>query len=320
MAEISIIVPIYNVEKYLCNCIESILNQSFSDFELILVDDGSPDNSGKICDEYALKDSRIKVIHKKNGGLSDARNVGAKNATTDYVVFVDADDTVKKNFCNDLITPCKKYKCDIVTSLVEEFVHDESTGNKYPKSEQIVSGKDAFSMVLVSNKIEYYGVAKLIKKDLFLKHQFPVGKTYEDAFTIPKLLFDAQEVCVTTNQNYNYIRRENTITIGKFKKSDLDCIEAHKQNLKFTEMNSKKDIEGAQFRVYWSLLYVLSKIDYFSCKQDFKLIKKEIMDNYIQLKRNSYLSSYRKLEAKFLRINVILYIMFNKIVTIIKNK
>ena len=291
MAEISIIVPIYNVEKYLSNCIESILNQSFSDFELILVDDGSPDNSGKICDEYALKDSRIKVIHKKNGGLSDARNVGAKNATTDYVVFVDADDTIKDNFCNDLITPCKKYKCDIVTSLVEEFVHDESTGNKYPKSEQIVSGKDAFSMVLVSNKIEYYGVAKLIKKDLFLKHQFPVGKTYEDAFTIPKLLFDAQEVCVTTNQNYNY-----------------------------TEMNSKKDIEGAQFRVYWSLLYVLSKIDYFSCKQDFKLIKKEIMDNYLQLKSNSYLSSYRKLEAKFLRINVILYIMFNKIVTIIKNK
>ena len=111
---LSIIVPVYNVEKYIERCIKSILNQSFTNFELILVDDGSPDNCGKICDEYKKKDSRIKVIHKKNGGLSDARNAGLNIATGKYIGFVDSDDIIHPQMYEKLFNCINKYNSDIV--------------------------------------------------------------------------------------------------------------------------------------------------------------------------------------------------------------
>ena len=110
---LSIIVPVYNVEKYIERCIKSILNQSFTNFELILVDDGSPDNCGKICDEYKKKDSRIKVIHKKNGGLSDARNAGIERAKGEYIAFVDSDDFINKYMYEILYKNAKKWDADI---------------------------------------------------------------------------------------------------------------------------------------------------------------------------------------------------------------
>lgn len=120
MAKISIIVPIYNVEKYINRCVDSILNQTFTDFELILVDDGSPDNSGKICEEYAQNDNRIKVIHKENGGVSSARNCGLKNATGEKIIFIDADDYINNTYLSEIT----KYNADIV--CCGHILEDES--------------------------------------------------------------------------------------------------------------------------------------------------------------------------------------------------
>ena len=116
---ISIIVPIYNVEKYLKKCIDSIINQTYKNLEIILVDDGSPDNCGKICDEYAKKDNRIKVIHKENGGVSSARNVGVENATGEYIGFVDSDDYIEKDMYEVLINNLKKENADI--SIISNY-------------------------------------------------------------------------------------------------------------------------------------------------------------------------------------------------------
>ena len=119
--EISIIVPIYNVEKQLSTCIESILNQTFMNFELILVDDGSPDKCGEICDEYEKKDKRIKVIHKKNGGLSDARNAGLNIATGKYIGFVDSDDIIHPQMYEKLYNCINKYNSDIIQCKFKKF-------------------------------------------------------------------------------------------------------------------------------------------------------------------------------------------------------
>ncbi len=127
MPQISVIVPVYNVEKYLSRCIDSILNQTFSDFELILVDDGSPDQSGKICDEYALKDSRVKVIHKKNGGVSAARNTGIDEAVGEYIMFVDSDDYIDENMLSDMMIH------NGVDAIFCGFTYVDKMGNKIKK-------------------------------------------------------------------------------------------------------------------------------------------------------------------------------------------
>lgn len=141
MDSISIIVPVYNVEQYLCKCIDSILMQTFKHLQIILVDDGSEDLSGKICDKYEQKDKRIKVIHKQNGGLSDARNCGLDNASGEYVIFVDSDDYIEKDACAKLIEIASKYKVDIVTGEARVIQnHKKMTLKNYDTKEIVYLG------------------------------------------------------------------------------------------------------------------------------------------------------------------------------------
>ena len=142
---ISIIVPVYKVEPYLNKCVDSIINQTYKNIEIILVDDGSPDNCGKICDDYTKKDSRIKVIHKKNGGLSDARNYGIEASIGDYIMFVDSDDYISANMCEILLKTAKKYNADIINCNFEEvFSNAESRINRQAvnKNEEVFSNLD----------------------------------------------------------------------------------------------------------------------------------------------------------------------------------
>lgn len=137
MALVSIVVPVYNVEKYLKRCVDSIMSQTLQDIEIILVDDGATDSSGKLCDDLAKMDKRIKVVHKENGGLSSARNAGMKIATGRYIGFVDSDDTVSNEMYEELIKTIQKYQCDFVMCDYERILED---GNKYVKSLKIESG------------------------------------------------------------------------------------------------------------------------------------------------------------------------------------
>ena len=158
---VSVIVPVYKVEKYLSKCLDSIVNQTYKNLEIILVDDGSPDNSGKICDEYAQKDSRIKVIHKENGGLSSARNAGLDIATGEYIAFADSDDSVHLDFVEKLYRAIKEENADIACCSVEDFIEDK---NKI----ECRGGGSSFIMTWAENPQMWFGTNFI--KGIFLKH------------------------------------------------------------------------------------------------------------------------------------------------------
>lgn len=203
MAEISIIVPVYQVEKYISQCIESILAQTFTDFELILVDDGSKDNSGKICDEYAEKDKRIRVLHKENGGLSDARNKGLDNASGNYFMFVDSDDYIAPNMAECLYQNIIKEDADIAACnfryvFEEDVEEDFSTENKA----EVLSGKEIFYNRKNERNYGFWTVAwnKLYKAETFKNMRFRFGKYHEDEFWANDIyMMDKTEIVTQSN-------------------------------------------------------------------------------------------------------------------------
>lgn len=217
---VSIIIPVYNVEKYLVECIESVINQSFSDLEIILVDDGSTDESGNICDKYALKDKRIKVIHKENGGLSSARNVGIEMATGELYTFIDSDDYIAKDMVEQLVYTLKTTDSDIsVCALAkEENELDENINTcieVFPKSETI-------KYILKEKKILTSACSKLYKKELFNKIRYPNGLIYEDLGTTYKLVELSKKIAFTNTKKYYYRTNSDSITKTKFSNKQLD--------------------------------------------------------------------------------------------------
>lgn len=195
---ISIIVPIYNVEKYLPRCIGSILNQNFEEFELILVNDGSTDNSGKICDIYAKKDKRIKVIHKKNGGVSSARNSGIRAATGEYIGFVDPDDYIDKNMYTNLYELCEENNCDIgICKLGREI-----DGNllNYNREEKILELNKIEAMKeLFKGELYRFSLCnKIYKRKCFKDVIFPEGRIHEDLATTYKLFANSNKAIYTS--------------------------------------------------------------------------------------------------------------------------
>lgn len=186
--KLSIIIPVYNTQDTLRQCTESILQQSFNDYEIILVDDESPDNSPKLCDEYAQKDHRIKVIHKKNGGLSEARNVGIKQAIGDYITFIDSDDTIAPNTLYLLMNELNLHpQIDILEYPIMERIG-------HPTKERILSFEpkeytDATTYWLEEKAYYHtYACNKIFRCNLFENILFPKGKSFEDALTIPFLI------------------------------------------------------------------------------------------------------------------------------------
>jgi len=207
--KISIIVPVYKAEKYLSECLDSILAQTLSDFELILVNDGSPDNSGKICESYALKDTRIKVIHKKNGGACTARKAGLEAAIGQYIGWVDADDSVAQDMFSVLYSLIEGYKADIV-----ECQYFKVNGNNITRSgkdEPVVSGSGDFILG------EFFGArmtpnfwSKLYRPELFEKIQFPDRQLHVDFYVNVQFALMPLKYVRTSATKYYYMIRENS--------------------------------------------------------------------------------------------------------------
>ena len=188
---ISVIVPCYNVEEYLPKCIESILNQTYRNLEILLVDDGSPDNCGRICDEYAAKDSRIRIIHKKNGGLSDARNAALDVMTGEYVTFIDSDDYVSDDYVEYLYKIIKESGVKLSVSSYQTFVDDSSaeicTNN--PLFVKIVHTNDALTGMFYQQIFDTSAWAKMYHRSLFSDGiRYPKGWLYEDLPTTYRLM------------------------------------------------------------------------------------------------------------------------------------
>ena len=232
---ISVVVPIYNVEKFLGQCIESIINQTYNDIEIILVDDGSTDNSGKICDEYKSIDNRIRVIHKVNGGLSSARNAGMRIAQGEYICFIDSDDYIDSQMLEIMKKQIKN--ADIVICGKEDIWGNDShniTSSDLESNYDIISmsGEVAFEHFLLEDK-EGYVVAwnKLYRTHIFIQYniKFPEGKIHEDCFTIYKLFIHSQKVVYIDIPLYKYRHREGSIMCNRDISKDMSIIEAYSE-------------------------------------------------------------------------------------------
>ena len=237
MSEISIIVPVYNVEQYLENCIESILNQTFKDFELILVDDGSTDNSGKICDIYEKKDSRIKVIHKNNGGLSSARNAGLDIARGKYIGFVDSDDSIHPEMYEVLYNLIEKYKSDIsccnykYTYDISNQNHEELNLNEVIEMSNIESIEKLYDKDLGVKLVVAWN--KLYHKRLFDKIRYKVGRLHEDEFMAHRILYNSKKITYVDNELYYYLQREGSIMSKKSYKRKVDTLLSKSDRMRF---------------------------------------------------------------------------------------
>ena len=219
----SVIVPVYKVENYLSNCIESVLNQTFSDFELILVDDGSPDDCPRICDDYKEKDERIKVVHKPNGGLASARRAGIKVAQGDYVFNLDSDDLIENDTLESAYTIIKETECEIV-SFSYRWVKNGKTIciTDDGLDEGLYSGKDITKHIypkLLMDKnmkhISYYLSGKAVKRELLTPHQLNVSETIslgEDLCCVISCYLNTQSVFISKKTAYLYTVREDSLS------------------------------------------------------------------------------------------------------------
>lgn len=223
---ISVVVPIYNVENYLSNCIDSILSQTYKNLEIILVDDGSPDNCGKIIDGYAAKDSRIVVIHKQNGGLSDARNAGIDIAKGKYITFVDSDDYISADALQYLYSLIKDNNAQIsIGKLRKTSILDDSYTDIHNET-FIMNNYDSIREMLYAKYFSTAAPAKLYETDLFEGIRYPYKKFSEDLFTTYLLLEKASLIAYGSKTIYYYYSRPGSITKSGFSKKQLDVIEA----------------------------------------------------------------------------------------------
>lgn len=267
---ISVIVPIYKVERYLKACVDSIVNQTYSNLEIILVDDGSPDRCPEICDEYARLDNRIKVIHQENGGLSAARNSGIDVARGEFLTFIDSDDFVAKNYVELLYDGMLKFDADISIASFCTFTKEdelEIQSNELPFVE--ITRDECFrrygslnaelSMPFIS------ACNKLYKKDFFASIRFPIGKLYEDAFTTYKLLDKAKKIVFTPSKLYFYRINPQSILGQSFREKHLEMVDAFRSGFDFFDKKGENEIASLfippmlmrEIYCWWSVKQIL---------------------------------------------------------------
>ena len=216
MPLLSVIIPVYNVENYLKKCVNSILNQTFTDYEILLVDDGSTDCSSSICDDLAASDSRIKVFHQINGGLSSARNKGIAESSGKYLSFIDSDDWIDKNMFEDMLSCIiGDNEIDIVVCGHRVMTESGITEETVVFSEnEILDREKATTLILQDDIMPSFAWNKIYRKSLFNNISFPIGRIYEDTATIYKLFNISKRVYILNKVYYNYLRRSNSICLN----------------------------------------------------------------------------------------------------------
>lgn len=241
---ISVIVPVYNVDKYLKKCINSITEQTYSNLEIIIIDDGSTDNSGIICDDLAKTDSRIIVIHKSNGGLSSARNKGLDVAKGQLVCFIDSDDFIEINMISELKDNMIKYDSDISTCNYYSITVDNNKKiiRHYNILENVFSDKEKFNNLENEyDALTVYAWNKLFKKSLFNGIRFPENKIYEFTYILCELLDRANKVSYITKPLYNYVYRSDSIS-NTFTINHFDRIASYNKKIDFLELKGYDDL------------------------------------------------------------------------------
>lgn len=247
---ITVIIPVYNVELYIDKCIKSILDQTVTNYEIIIVDDGSTDRCGMICDEWEKKSDKIISLHKKNGGLSDARNYGVKYVKTQYVTFIDSDDYVEPQYI-ELLEKGLEVGADlIITDHIQEYENQ-------PQKAKILSGyklmtpKEALIQMCYEN-VPSSAWGKLFQTDLIKQVPFPVGKIYEDLFSVPEYIRLSKAVAYNESQTYHYLQRKGSIRKAIWNPRTYDVIEAAEKLLKNASNMEKEVYLAALFQFFYA--------------------------------------------------------------------
>lgn len=307
---ISIIVPVYNVANYLERCINSLLKQTYSNLQIILVDDGSTDASPKICDDFAKKDGRIQVIHKENGGLSSARNAGISAATGEYIAFVDSDDWVISDAYEYLYDLIIKYEADVVSADYELTYGDDISVSKTTSEYKIEGSLNILKYYMLQDNLhgknDYPVWIKLYKKNLFDNIKFPDGKIYEDNITNFKILQNCNTYVKSKKNIYAYFQRRESITKTKLTKKHLALLDVANEMIGLTEDEELKKLCNRKLAM--SYLSLLSMYVRYGSDLD-----KTVIDNLVleyKHKKSTYIQSETKLSLKLFSFAVCMNVHF----------
>ena len=310
MPEISIIIPVYNVENYLSRCMESVLNQTFKDYEIILIDDGSTDGSSIICKNYVEKDNRIRYMDQENQGLGKTRNIGIEAANGNYILFIDSDDYISENMLEILFDNILSSGADIASCGIYN-VYKSKCIPQYSEIERFTcQNEEAFRLLLIGEKIPGSSCNKLIKAEVLRQVRYPEGILYEDVAFHTALMQNVKKFHVDTTPLYYYVHRENSITTRKFDTDAMMFIYAYEDTLRVIEQKYPAILPEARFKLIWAYFAILDRMlqeDRYWKIREYKQVRQYLKRNTIRIMRNPYFHKARKIGAIALLLNVRLY-------------
>ena len=319
MPKISVIVPVYKVEAYLLVCLKSIEKQTFQDFELILIDDGSPDSCGAICDEYAETHPNTRVLHQKNKGLSEARNEGVRISSGEYISFIDSDDYVSPDYLEYLFSLIEKYDADVSIAKEVRFWDDKTPiVPQQEPTDEVMSPSEALNRICY-NKLGVYAWGKLYKRHLVEQYPYPAGQLYEDTATTYKLVGASNAFAAGSRVVYYWRQRQGSITHDVITERHLYGITAAQNQLKYMKENYPENVSAARARCGMKIIdlayrMVMGKTD----KALFNRIRAEVKPICRDILCDSKASLSLKTRIFALRMGYIPYLFLSKIYYLVK--
>lgn len=313
MDKVSIIVPVYNVEDCLSYCVDSLRQQTYKNIEIILVDDGSTDSSGEICDQYAREDDRIKVLHIENGGLSNARNTGVKESSTDWIVFIDSDDYYDHRAIEFLVKLRDKYRVDLVATPVIEVRNYENSdflGDFREKYSGKLDRRTALEQMFYGNYVGTHSGGKLYKKEILLRFPYPNGMLYEDLALAYEHIASCENIAVSDLNLYKYYRRPGSIVNSKYSDRLLDFYEAMEWNRSYIERDYPNDKEmrrALNVRYVFNGLHVVHAMLSSDMYSDVNKIRKEYTRYFNDIIPNPNITGKNKVKYLMLLVSPKLY-------------
>ena len=268
---VSVIVPVYNVEAYLGRCVDSILAQTYGNLEVILVDDGTKDNCDKLCDAYAAIDTRVRVIHKENGGLSSARNAGIDIARGEYLVFVDSDDWIEPDAVESMLSLALEHQTELV--VAGRYDVKAKTGQKKvglcPPKTEVISGEEMVSRIFRWDNCDSSACDKLYARRLFREIRFPQGKVCEDVPIMYKIVLDAGRVALLSKPVYNYFHRSGSLSFTSVSEKTFHFPQHTQRILPYIQSHHPDLEREARYLRVRSLVYAVQSVD-LACPEDRK--------------------------------------------------
>ena len=313
MDQISIVVPVYNVENCLSYCVESLRQQTYKNIEIILVDDGSTDSSGEICDQYAREDNRIKVLHIENGGLSNARNTGVKESSTDWIVFIDSDDYYDHRAIEYLVELRDKYRVDLVATPVIEVRNYENSdflGDFREKYSGKLDRRTALEQMFYGNYVGTHSGGKLYKKEILLRFPYPKGMLYEDLALAYEHIASCENIAVSALNLYKYYRRPGSIVNSKYSDRLLDFYKAMEWNRSYIERDYSGDRDmrrALNVRYVFNGLHIVHAMLSSDMYAEVNKIRKEYIQYFKDVVPNSNVTRKNKLKYILFLVSAKLY-------------